>query len=72
MVQRYRFNYVQEMFETETGEQYNETERGEWVKYWDYAALENAVNALLADVKARYPNQDLYCPLMRELERLTK
>lgn len=45
---------------------------GEYVKYEDYAALENAVNALLADVKARHPNQDLYCPLMRELERLTK
>lgn len=38
----------------------------------DYAALENAVNALLVDVKARYPNQDLYCPFMRELERLTQ
>lgn len=48
------------------------SEDGDWVKYSDYAALENAVNALLADVKARYPNQDLYCPLMRELERLTK
>lgn len=49
-----------------------EDDDGHFVAYEDYAALENAVNALLADVKARYPNQDLYCPLMRELERLTQ
>lgn len=47
MVTRYRFNYVQEMFETDTGEQHNETERGEWVKYEDYAALELRVLAAI-------------------------
>lgn len=39
MVQRYRFNYVQEMFETDDGSQYNETERTEWVMYKDYVHL---------------------------------
>lgn len=64
MVQRWDYFAASEEFEP--------FDRGEWVKYEDYAALENAVNALLVDVKARYPNQDLYCPFMRELERLTK
>ena len=48
------------------------SEDGDWVKYSDYAALENAVNALLTNVKSRYPEQDLYCPFLRELEWLTK
>lgn len=67
MVQRYEF----EIYHCNGGEVVA-SDDGEYVSYEDYAALENAVNALLADVKARYPNQDLYCPLMRELERLTK
>ena len=47
MAQKYRFNYVQELFETDEGEQYIETERSEWVKYEDYAALEKLVSGLI-------------------------
>lgn len=53
MVQRYRFNYVQELFETDTGAQHIETERGVWVKYEDYAALEKEHQKLL-DAVIRY------------------
>lgn len=53
MVQRYRFNYVQEMFETDAGEQHTETERGEWVKYEDYAALK-AEHQKLLDAVIQY------------------
>lgn len=59
MVQRYRFNYVQEMFETETGEQHNETERGEWVKYSDYAALRKIASMLMENLSddAKLPHE---------------
>ncbi len=50
----------------------DESKEGHYVKYEDYAALEAVVKALLADVKRRNPGHDLYCPFMRQLERLTK
>ncbi len=49
-----------------------ESDDGVWVMAADYEKLHNAVKALLNDVKARYPGQDLYCPFMRQLEELTK
>ncbi|EJM7831456.1 hypothetical protein OS738_004658 [Salmonella enterica] len=60
MVARYRFNYVQEMFETDAGEQYCETERDEWVKYEDYAALHALMCRLTDQVNLRELSDGLY------------
>lgn len=64
MVARYRFNYVQEMFETDAGEQYCETERDEWVKYEDYAELKELLDALAYSI--------LNAPLSPDTEELAR
>lgn len=61
MVTRYRFNYVQEMFETDTGEQHNETERGEWVKYEDYERLKEAVENYIDRMTHEFDSEYSLC-----------
>lgn len=46
-------------------------DEGHWVFYEDYAALHDAVQGLIEDVRLRYPSQELYCPHMRVLDELT-
>ncbi len=42
-------------------------------KTWDeLETLRIAVRALIADVKGRHPGEELFCPYMRELDRLTR
>ncbi|ELZ3650013.1 hypothetical protein ULT26_004307 [Salmonella enterica] len=60
MVARYRFNYVQEMFETDAGEQYCETERDEWVKYEDYAELRSLLFRMTDSINLSELPEGLY------------
>lgn len=43
---------------------------GEYVTYEDYANLEDAVIALLADINRRYPGEEFKCPLILKLAEI--
>lgn len=43
---------------------------GEYVTYEDYANLEAAVIALLADINRRYPGEEFKCPLILKLAEI--
>lgn len=43
---------------------------GEYVTYEDYAKLEAAVIALLADINRRYPGEGFKCPLILKLAEI--
>lgn len=45
---------------------------GEWVRYEDYAKLEAAVIALLADINRRYPVEGFKCPLILKLAEIVE
>lgn len=48
-----------------------DTDRG-WVRYEDYANLEAAVIALLADINRRYPGEEFKCPLILKLAEIVE
>lgn len=60
MVQRYNASY----------NDYYENDAGEFVSYEDYAKLEAAVIALLADINRRYPGEGFKCPLILKLAEI--
>ena len=45
---------------------------GDWVGYEDYAKLEAAVIALLADINRRYPGEGFKCPLILKLAEIVE
>ena len=45
---------------------------GDWVGYEDYAELEAAVIALLADINRRYPGEGFKCPLILKLAEIVE
>ena len=45
---------------------------GGWVRYEDYANLEAAVIALLADINRRYPGEGFKCPLILKLAEIVE
>lgn len=45
---------------------------GEYVTYEDYANLEAAVIALLADINRRYPGEEFKCPLILKLAEIVE
>lgn len=45
---------------------------GDWVDYEDYAKLEAAVIALLADINRRYPGEGFKCPLILKLAEIVE
>lgn len=45
---------------------------GDYVKYEDYAELEAAVIALLADINRRYPGEGFKCPLILKLAEIVE
>lgn len=45
---------------------------GEYVSYGDYAKLEAAVIALLADINRRYPGEGFKCPLILKLAEIVE
>lgn len=47
-------------------------EEGDWVGYEDYAKLEAAVIALLADINRRYPGEGFKCPLILKLAEIVE
>ena len=62
MVQRY---------ENDHGDMFQVAE-GNWVRYEDYAKLEAAVIALLADINRRYPGEGFKCPLILKLAEIVE
>lgn len=44
----------------------------EVVRYEDYAKLEDAVIALLADINRRYPGEGFKCPLILKLAEIVE
>lgn len=62
MVQRY---------ENDHGDMFQVAE-GNWVTYEDYAKLEAAVTALLADINRRYPGEGFKCPLILKLAEIVE
>lgn len=62
MVQRY---------ENDHGDMFQVAE-GNWVTYEDYANLEAAVIALLADINRRYPGEEFKCPLILKLAEIVE
>lgn len=44
-----------------------DSHEGRYVSYEDYAELEAAVIALLADINRRYPGEGFKCPLILKL-----
>lgn len=47
-------------------------DEGDWVGYEDYAKLEAAVIALLADINRRYPGEGFKCPLILKLAEIVE
>lgn len=45
---------------------------GRYVSYEDYAELEAAVIALLADINQRYPGEGFKCPLILKLAEIVE
>ena len=45
---------------------------GDWVGHEDYAKLEAAVIALLADINRRYPGEGFKCPLILKLAEIVE
>lgn len=45
---------------------------GEYVRYEDYAKLESAVTALLADINRRYHGEGFKCPLILKLAEIVE
>lgn len=48
------------------------SEEGGYIKYEDYAELEAAVIALLADINLRYPGEGFKCPLILKLAEIVE
>lgn len=71
MVQRYELKDVSEY----PYDPYNdlvESDEGDWVGYEDYAKLEAAVIALLADINRRYLGEGFKCPLILKLAEIVE
>ena len=47
-------------------------DEGGYVEYEDYAELEAAVIALLADINRRYPGEGFKCPLILKLAEIVE
>lgn len=62
MVQRYDVWCIEDIFKN--------SHDGSYVKYEDYAKLEAAVIALLADINRRYPGEGFKCPLILKLAEI--
>ena len=66
MVQRYEtygFDWELEVYKCDAGN---------LVSYEDYAKLESAVIALLADINRRYPGEGFKCPLILKLAEIVE
>lgn len=64
MVQRYDVWCTEDIFKN--------SHDGSYVKYEDYAKLEAAVIALLADINRRYPGEGFKCPLILKLAEIVE
>lgn len=64
MVQRYDVWCIEDIFKN--------SHDGSYVKYEDYAKLEAAVIALLADINRRYPGEGFKCPLILKLAEIVE
>lgn len=49
-----------------------DSHEGRYVSYEDYAKLESAVIALLADINRRYPGEGFKCPLILKLAEIVE
>lgn len=67
MVQRYEL----ELYHCNGGEM-ELCDEGGYVEYEDYAELEAAVIALLADINRRYPGEGFKCPLILKLAEIVE
>lgn len=67
MVQRYEL----ELYHCNGGEM-EPCDEGGYVEYEDYAELEAAVIALLADINRRYPGEGFKCPLILKLAEIVE
>lgn len=67
MVQRYDL----ELYHCNGGEM-EPCDEGGYVGYEDYAELEAAVIALLADINRRYPGEGFKCPLILKLAEIVE
>lgn len=67
MVQRYEL----ELYHCNGGEM-EPCDEGGYVEYEDYAKLEAAVIALLADINRRYPGEGFKCPLILKLAEIVE